>query len=230
MRSWLGAVVCLLLACATPPDTPPPGTSRVWGHVQLVPREGVPQASAGGGAYGDRRLRDVELVDYSRPGFAVVYVVDEVPPDGELAFAIRETRVGPRIEPARGAVGARGRLVVANRSDAERVVSYPAAGVVRRLAPGERVEMEVPFAGEQGLFLLDVPAAAATLFASPGAFSTVSALGRFELTGLAPGPRELRVWHPRFPPGAQAVDLAPDASLEVEFSLGVGRDGHEHAH
>lgn len=223
-------VALLLLACAGVPDPPEPGTAQVWGQLRLVPREGVTPGGPGGASYGDRRLRDVEFVDYARPGFAVVYVQDKEPPGGLLELSIRAFRAGTRLEPAHGAVGAGGRIVVRNASPDAHVFSYPAAGLVQRLQPGESAELRVARAGEQGLFVLDVPDPGATVFAAPGAFDVVSASGRFALRNLRPGHRELRVWHPRFPPAVRHVELAPNASLEVDLELGVGRKGHAHVH
>ena len=229
MRSSFVAAL-VLLACAGVPDPLAPGTAQVWGHLRLVPREGVTPVGQGGASYGDRRLRDVEFVDYVRPGFAVVYLQDEKPPGGLLEFSIRTSRVGTRIEPEHAAVGAGGRIVVHNASPDARVFSYPAAGLVRRIQPGESVELRVARVGEQGLFVLDAPDCRATVFAAPGAFDVVSASGQFALTDLKPGRRELRVWHPRFPPTVRHVELAPDSSVEVDLELGVGGEGHAHVH
>jgi len=229
MRSSF-VVALLLLACAGVPEPPAPGSAQVWGQLRLVPREGVTPGGRGGGSYGDRRLRDVEFVDYTQPGFAVVYVQDEEPPGGLLELSIRSSRVGTRIEPSRGAVGAGGRIRVRNTTPEPHVFSYPAAGVVQRFQPGESAELRVARTGEQGLFLIDVPDSGATVFAAPGAFDVVSASGRFALTDLSPGQRVLRVWHPRFPPASRRVELAPDASLELDLELRVGQKGHAHAH
>lgn len=225
-RSWI--VLIVLLGCAGLPDPPAPGTAQVWGRVRLVPREGVTPGKPGSASYGDRRLRDVEFVDYSQPGFAVVYVEDDDPPAGVLEVEIRSSRLGVRIEPALAAVGSAGRVALHNDTPEAHVFSYPAAGVVRPIEPGERLELGVARAGEQGLFLLDAADVGATVFAAPGAYSVVSA-GRFALRDLTPGPHALRVWHPRFPPALRHVELAPDASLEVDFEIGVGREGHAHA-
>jgi hypothetical protein len=226
-RSWIALIV--LLGCAGLPEPPAPGTAQVFGRVRLVPREGVTPGKPGAGSYGDRRLRDVEFVDYSQPGFAVVYVEQGAAPGGVLEMAIRSSRLGVRIEPALAAVGAAGRVVLRNDTPQAHVFSYPAAGAVRPVEPGERLEFAVPRAGEQGLFLLDVSDVGATVFAAPGAFTVVST-GRFALRDLAPGPHALRVWHPRFPPALRHVDLAPDTSLEVDLEIGVGREGHADAH
>jgi len=194
--------------------------------VRLVPREGVTPGGVGGGSYGDRRLRDVEFVDYTRPGFAVVYAEAASAPGGELAFTIQDWRVSTRIEPENGAVGAAGRVVVRNESADAHLVSYPAADLVRKLEPGDELAIPVPRAGEQAVFLLDGQSSA-TFFAAPGPFAVVSAAGTFELTGLKPGPQRLRIWHPRFPTAVEDVVLEPDAALQVDFELGIGRGEHD---
>ena len=227
----LPALVLLAVACASVPGAPAPGRSGAWGMLRLVPREGVTPGGSGGGAYGDRRLRDVAYVDYSKPGFAVVYVEAEAAPAGELELIIREHRVGARFEPEHGAVGAAGRIVVHNDTGVKHVLSYPAAGSVQQLEPGARVVLDVPRAGEQGLFLLDVPAGEARIFASPGPYDVVSADGRYALPDVAPGRREIRAWHPRFPPAMTAVVLPPDEPVEVDLEMGVGRaDSHSGSH
>jgi hypothetical protein len=223
-------VAALLIGCAGVPEPPAPGTAQAWGHLRLVPREGVTPGDSSGGSYGDRRLRDVSFVDYSRPGFAVVYIEDREPPGGTLELAIRRSRLGTRIGPELGAVGAAGRLVVHNQTPESHLFSYPAAGVVQRIEPGQQVELAVAKAGEQGLFLLDVADSQATVFAAPGPFAVASSSGRFALSNLAPGRHRLRAWHPRFPPALRDVELAPDSSVEVDIELGVGRPEHDHAH
>lgn len=211
---------CLALACASAPGEVRPDRSGAWGYVRLVPREGVTPGHEGAEAYRDRRLREVRFVDYSRPGFAVVH--GSGPAVGGLAtVVIRSGAQEPRLDPPYAAIGAGGTIRVENASAAAHVVSAPGAGRIQRLAPGEQLEIPTPQAGEQQLFLLDVPAARATVFVAPGPFAIVSASGRFELQGLAPGGGLLRVWHPRFPPGEHAVDLPAGQVVRVDLELGV---------
>ena len=108
-----------------------------------------------------------------------------------------------------------------NDSGAAHVLSAPALGLVRRLEPGEQVEIAVADAGEQSLFLLDVPRSESTVFVSPGPFVVVSADGRFELSGLAPGRHALLAWHPRFPPARASLELAPDSVVRLDLEMGV---------
>ncbi len=236
MRALCCWLALLALGCAAVPEAPAPGTSRVYGQLRLVPREGANVGPAHGAAsYGDRRFRDVSFVDYSHPGFAVVYADGAATPAGRLELAIRATRVATHIEPREAAVGAAGRVVLRNEADIPHLVSYPAAGFVRRLQPGESLELDVPRAGEQAVFVLGVADAVSTIFAAPGPFAVVAASGHYELPNLPPGPRELFAWHPRFPPARRRVELAPDESVEVDFELGVGLEEHagdpaEHAH
>jgi hypothetical protein len=220
LRAFAAALVLLLLACVGPPGAPAPGRSSVFGEVRLVPREGVTPGAAGAGAYGDRRLRDVEFVDYSRPGFAVVYAEGPAP-GGRAQLAIRGGAVRTRLEPEHAALGSRGSIAVENASDAAHVVSLPGVGFVHRLAPGEVAEVPVGGAGEQEVFLLDVPGAEARVFAAPGPYTVVSDSGRYALRDLEPGPHRLAVWHPRFPPVSRVVDLPADAVVRVDLELGV---------
>lgn len=224
--SWTALVALALalaggLACAGAGSAPAPGKSRVFGTLRLVPHAGAP-ASSGGKAYSSLRMRDAGLVDYSTPGFAVVFVNTGTKPGGAATVTIRDTHVEPRLEPDHLAIGDGGRITVVNASASAHILSVPAAKLVRRLGAGSRVEIDVAAAGEQGLFLLDVPEASTTVFAAPGPFAVVSTTGEFDLRDLEPGAVELRAWHPRFPPVVQTLELAPDASLRVDLDMGVG--------
>lgn len=223
------ASVCacaLLLACLGAPKLRDPSRSGVYGYLKLVPHSGAAaQATAGApsGAYGDRRYAAADLVDYSKPGFAVVYLDGgDAGATSALRVAIRPAAGGVELAPADGVVSAGGEIVVENRDGRPRVVTVPAAGVLRALAPGEA--LTVP-AGETGLleiFVPDAPAAAARVFVAPGPFATVRESGRFELLELAPGAHQLRTWHPRFPPTTLAVDLTPGEVRRIDLEVGVG--------
>ena len=230
-RAWLlSPLLFALAACASAPEeAAAPDTATVWGSLKLVPREGVTPAKPGSASYGDRRMRDVELVDYTHPGFAVVFVEAEPVPTGQIEIAIRTSRF-TRFEPAIAAAGSGASLVIENASDEAHVLSYPAAGLIRRLKPGEKLELPIARAGEQGLFLLDEADAAATLFAAPGPFTVLSSTGSFELRGLAPGSYKVRAWHPRFPPASESVELAAGARVQIDIEIGVGQAAAEHAH
>jgi len=225
-RPWARHAGLLLafaaFACATGAPAPPSaGTATAWGYLRLVPHEGVTPSKPGSSPYADRRMRDVEFVDYSKPGFAVVHLDAGPSPGGSAQLEIRTSGVRTRIDPPQAAVGAGGAVVVTNASGAAHVLSAPMLGLVRRLEPGEQVELAVPTAGEQSLFLLDVPRCESTVFVSPGPFVVVSADGRFELSGLSPGRHALLAWHPRFPATRAALELAPDSVVRVDLEMGV---------
>jgi hypothetical protein len=166
-------------------------------------------------------MSDVEFVDYSRPGFAVVHLDAGPSPAGTVQLVIRTSGVRTRLDPPHAAVGAGGALVVRNTSGVAHVLSAPALGLVHRVEPGEQVEIAVPEAGEQSLFLLDVPRSEATVFVSPGPFVVVSSDGRFELSGLTPGSHSLLAWHPRFPPARAPLQIAPGSRVRVDLEMGV---------
>jgi hypothetical protein len=227
-RVGVACIAALAWACALAPAPADPSQSGVWGYVRLVPREGAP-AGAGGGGYADRRYGDVQLVDYSRPGFAVVYVEGETHPGAPLALAIRSGVGGVRLEPAHAVLARGGEIQVANETDAEHAISCPETGLLRSLAPGESIALRAENAGELSLFVPDAPNAAARVFAAPGPFAAVSDAGRYALLDLAPGAHRLHAWHPRFPPAARSIELAPGVVARVDLELGVGLIGAERA-
>lgn len=224
-----GAWACaaLVAACAGAPALHDVSKSGVYGYLRLVPHEGLaPPATAGApsGAYGDRRYADAELVDYSKPGFAVVYL--DAPaaaaPERPLVLIIRGSAQGATLEPAAAAVAVGGEILVRNGDDRPRVVTVPAAGVLRALAPGDSLAIPAREGGEVAIFVPDAPGAEAHVFAAPGPFAAVDAVGRFELLDVEPGARRIHAWHPRFPPSARSVELAAGRVLRVDLEIGVG--------
>jgi len=219
-------LACLLalvgLACASAPTGTPPGASGAWGYVELVPREGV-KASGGGGAYGDRRLSGVRLVDYSRPGFVVVYTDGEPDADGRVELVLREGATGPRLEPGFSAVGAGGTIAIRNDTGEPQVVSAREDGRLESLAPGGTTTFAATEAGEHRFSLLSEAAEDARVFVAPGPFAVVTESGRFELTGVAPGRQRLVAWHPRFPSTTHWVELAAGETRRLDIEIGVDR-------
>jgi hypothetical protein len=218
--------VALVLACAGVPRAEP-GTALVFGSVRLVPKAGAEFAPAG---YGDRRLRDVERVDYQQPGFCVVFAAgpgSEAVAPASIALEARAGRV--RFEPAVAATDLAHGVVVTNESGEARIVSAPSAGFVQSLAPGASARIAPAEAGELELHVLGASVEPAVVFVAQGAFAQVGADGRYELRGLAPGAAEIRAWHPRLPVSvAQHVELAAGQALRLDLEIGVDRaEKHE---
>jgi hypothetical protein len=220
---------CAIAACASQHAAPRPGTAAIEGTVRLVPRDGAPTHS-GGGSYGDRRLRDVRLVDYSRPDASVVFLDTQSRPGGRVELAAEDAIAGARLVPKLSVVGAGGEIAIANRSRADVVVSVPAAQHVERIAPGAQWVVNAESAGALEVFLLgtDEPA---SVWVSPGPWTRPDASGRFALGDLPPGHFTLRAWHPRLPAANAPVDLQVGATTTVDFEIGVGRgEGAHEAH
>jgi hypothetical protein len=215
-------VACWLAACGSPQLAETgSGTAAVVGTVRLVPHEGVP-AHPRSDAYGDRRLRDVQLFDYSKPGSSVVYLDLGARPGGSAQVAAIESLAGARLDPRFAVVGAGGDVAVANRTGAEIVVSVPALGRVERIAPGGSLPLRADRAGPLEIFLLGSEDPA-RVWVSPGPWVQPDASGHFALTGLAPGRATLRAWHPRLPSASAEVDLRAGETASVNFEIGVGR-------
>lgn len=168
-------------------------------------------------------MRDVEFVDYTHPGFAVVWLDGGAPTRTSGRVLIRASEFETRLEPAWVAVSAGGTLNLLNTTREAHTVSCPSLGVVRRLAPGDALELPVADAGAHALFLLDRPQVEGGIFAAPGPFAVLSSSGHFELRDLPPGPARLHAWHPRFPPVERGVDVVADETARVDLEMGVGR-------
>lgn len=187
----------------------------------MVPREGVTPGGQGGGSYGSRELRDVEFVDYNRPGYMVVHT-EGTPPKGDaLRLRIREARRGVELVPKHGVVAVGGKIVVHNEADAGILLSDPVAGVMVRVGAGETLEIDAGNVVTHDLHLLGHDGEQTTVFVSPGPYSVPSDTGRFELANLEPGPTTFRTWHPRFPSMQQSVELRADEVTRVDLKVGV---------
>lgn len=222
--AWLACA--LALACAGAPHADPE-TALVFGSVRLVPKAGAELAPA---TYGDRRLRDVERVDYQQPGFSVVFAdVTGSGASAAPALALEERSGRMRFAPVYAATDLSRGVVVTNASGETRIVSAPAAGFVQALAPGESARIAPAEAGELELHVLGASAAPAVVFVAPGAFAQVGADGRYELRGLAPGAASIRAWHPRLPVSVgQRVEVVAGQALRLDLEIGVDRaEKHE---
>lgn len=225
-RAAIIAAATWLLACAPQLSVPAPGTAGIAGTVRLVPHEGVP-SHQDGGAYGDRRLHDVRLVDYSKPDSCVVYLDGAGRPGGLAQLAVEQSLSSVRLAPRLAVVGVAGEVVVENRARRAVVVSLPAVERVERIEAGAELRLRVERAGPLEVFLLgaDEPA---RVWVSPGPWVRPDASGRFALTDLPPGYFTLLAWHPRLPSAAAEVDLRPGETAVVNFEIGVGRGESVH--
>ncbi|MBK7974609.1 MAG: hypothetical protein IPK07_15455 [Deltaproteobacteria bacterium] len=231
---WRGACLAASLVVSCAASRPPPalGTSALTGTLRLVPHEGVTLPGRAD-SYGDRALRDAELVDYSSPGFAVVSVAGLESPRGTVRVTLRSTRFASRFEPRYAAVGVGGEVAIRNGDDQPRALSCPGAGVLTSVAPGAEVTVAAARSGELRCFALDRAephgeAAEATVYVAPGPYTVVDSDGGFVLDGLGTPPAGASapatvvvVWHPRFPPLERSVALVPGSSERLDLELRV---------
>lgn len=222
-NSWKVFIFTVLffIGCVTPPPPPQPGTGTLWGYVQLVPRKGVKPAK-NGGSYGDHRFRDTEFVDYSQPGFAVVYLHDGTSPGGTARINIKSNRFGTKFDVEHTVVGKGGKVVLINTDSEEHVISCPQAEILSQLVPGDKLEIPANSLGVLNIFLLNVPEAKVTVFVSPGPYAVASTSGRWELRNLKPGGVTLYTHHPRFPSTRKDVQILPDKLQKIDIEIGVG--------
>ncbi len=212
--------------CASREPRPAAGKSGLVGRLELRPTTGDARAGAAQSAYGDRRLRDADLVDYSRPGFAVVHLALSDPakwspgPAETVHITLSDGPARIRIDPSELVVPTGWRLAIRNSSRDRHVVSIPGLGRVVPLEPGDAFEFPVDRSGDLAIHVLDRPGTDARLFSAPGPFVRVPDSGRFLLTDLPPGTHRLHVWHSRMPPLSRLVELSPDETESVDLVLG----------
>jgi hypothetical protein len=172
--------------------------------------------------YRDRRLRDVEFVDYRRVGRAVVYVDGLAPRPEPVSVTIETGPFGKlRLVPEWFTVGRGGRVRVHNLDSVPHTLSCPGAQLLRRVEPSGAVEFTADPEGELSLYVLGAEEAEAQFFVSPGLHAAVSSDGRWELRDLPPGARVIHAWHSRFPPAVLPVTIVEGAVRRVDLELKV---------
>ena len=219
LRIGFFSALLLAISCHSTP-IPGPGNAVVWGHVQLVPRQGVVPQHPGSAGYADRALRDVELVDYSRPGWAVVETEGPAP-DDPAEFAIRKSNHRVRLEPEFAVAGRMGSVTIRNETDVAFLVSDPVEGIVRSLAAGETWSLSEPVPGHHRIHVLHEAGVRSDLFVASGPFARTSERGRYLLSGLAPGSHDVRAWHPRFARVSHQIEIVSGERRRLDISLGV---------
>lgn len=186
-----------------------------------MPRAGVEPGHAGG-AYADPQLRDVRFVDYSRPGFAVVYAREAEPEaPQERRLALRESRLGAVFDPPNLALGTGEILQITNATGSPQLLSIPALGRARTLAPRATLSVAVEAAGELEVFLLGGQERSARVFAAPGRWVRTTPDGRWTLPDLAPGRYTLAAWRYRFPETQLAVAVEAGVTTRLDLEIRV---------
>jgi hypothetical protein len=172
--------------------------------------------------YGDRRLRDVEFVDYRHVGFSVVYLEGVPSPGGTITLTLGSGGLsGAWLDPLLAAVGQGGMVRVTNLDQVDHTVSCPPAGFLGRVKKGETAEFVAREAGELRIFVLDLPGVEGRIFAAPGPYCLVSKDGRWELADLEPATGTLQVWHPRLPSPRREVRIVPGTLERMDLEIGV---------
>ncbi len=216
-------VLAYSFGCAGTPEADPT-SGTIWGYVRLSPKASQHNASSG---YGDRRLAHVKRVDYSHPGFAVVFLSAEQAKTGPpVEFVIRDGPRGPRIDPDLASATTLSDIRIRNATQIDRLISVPAVGYFSRLKPGDSDRLDVIEEGELTLHLLgrnaDGAGSKAKIWISTGPIVEIDATGRYTLRHLDRGQHELRAWHPRLPPTApQTVDLERGDVRRIDIEIGV---------
>ena len=221
--SIIGLAIGLLISagCVNLPIQPELSTGTVWGYLELRPSKGVEPGKKDGGSYGDRRLRDVEFVDYENVEFGVVYTEGDLPSSDGTTLTIQASRFGPRLASNFGAVGLNGKVVVRNSDGVRHLISCPQTGFLKSVEPADQVEVFPDGEGELSIFVVDISGMKATVFVCSGPYSVASEHGRWELSNLSPGKHILRAWHPRFPVVSREVEVQENVIHKIDMAISI---------
>ncbi len=196
-----------------------------------VRAEGVAvPGGAGGGAYGSRRYKFVERVDYDRLQDFVVYIDQTVPgapaaPKDPIAVVTQEDAMfDPHVLPV--VVGTT--VSWPNRDDIfHNVFSMSeAAEFDLGLYKGDDETRRVTFAkpGRIDVFCSIHSNMHCIVLALPSPyFAKVAAEDRFEIRDVPAGTYRLKAWHERVPARTVEVVVPAEGEVRVDFVLGFGQ-------
>lgn len=207
----------------------PLSAGTITGRVQA---RSVTESSGGeaGGAYGSRKYKFLEKVDYSSLRDFVVYIdqVEAAPssPPPKAVVTQRDGAFVPHVLP-----------IVAGT-----VVDWPNAddvfhnvfcmsestpfdlGLYKQGEPGKRVVF--PKTGKMEVFCSIHAKMSCIVLVLPNPwFAVVSERGMYAIANVPPGTYKLRAWHERLPSKVREIVVPAAGSVEVDFVLGLGAEG-----
>jgi plastocyanin len=203
----------------------PAGT--ITGTVSAKPPAGPPGESAGGDAYGSRRYKFVEKIDYAGLRDFVVYIdqpISEITP-GAPALAAVTTQKNANFEPhvLPIAVGTTVRWPndddiyhnVFSMSDTKEFdLGYYKKDKTPELVFDKtgRVDVFCAIHSKMHCIILVLP---------NSYFAAADVHGRYQIRDLPPGTYRVRAWHERLPSRTLSVTVPAEGEVRVDFLLGV---------
>lgn len=192
-----------------------------------VSAKGVPGVSEGGGsgAYGSRRYKFVERIDYSQLRDFVVYIDQPVKADGEHAQAAmtvqRDASFDPHVLPV--AVG----TTVRWPNEDEIFHNVFSMSDAKEFNLGLYNKEKIPAVTFDKVGRVDVFCAIHTkmhciilVLPSPY-FARADAKGRFTLANVPAGTYKVRAWHERLPSQTREITVPAEGEVKVDFELGL---------
>lgn len=224
MRSQLFS---LFLACGVTGLSVNGGTLQGTVRAQPPSGPGFDDQGAGAGAYGSRKFKFVERIDYSHLTDFVVYLDGPAP-----LHAIRTP-------------GATGKVVQKAATFVPHVLPIQKGTTVEWPNLDEIFHNVFSYSDAKSfdLGLYKQPAVKTVLFEKPGRvdvfcsihksmnciilvldtphFSSVDAHGRFEISGIPAGTYRFKAWHERLPPEVREITIPETGTVRSDFILKV---------
>lgn len=198
----------------------------ITGTVHGVPPKGGGEAG-GGGAYGSRRYKFAEKLDYDHLRDFVIYIEGALPapPGTSLRAAIttqKDASFDPHVLPV--AVG----TTVRWPNEDEIFHNVYSTSDPKQFDLGFYKQEKVPELLFDQVGRVDVFCAIHTkmhciiLVVPNSYFATADAKGNFTIKDVPPGTYRVRAWHERLPSQVKEVVVPAEGDATVDFRLGLG--------
>jgi plastocyanin len=221
--SWV--IIVVLLALGT---TPCLGGSIV-GTVRALPPRADGAQPPGGGAYGSRRYKYVEKIDYAQLRDFVVYVdqpMSEVIPAALAGQTVKTTQKDANFEPHVLPVVVGASVRWPNEDDIFHNVFSMSDAMEFDLGYYKKEKIpEVRFdrVGRVDVFCAIHPRMHCIILVVPNPFfAATDDKGRFVIKNLPAATYKVRAWHERMPSQTREIVVPADGEAKIEFALGLG--------
>lgn len=201
----------------------------IVGTVRAIPPQGGADQAAGGGAYGGRRYKYVEKIDYDKLRDFVIYIDQEMKafvPGAIRDQVVKTTQKDANFEPHVLPVVVGGAVRWPNEDDIfHNVFSMSDAkefdlGYYKK----EKVpELRFDRVGRVDVFCAIHPKMHCIILVVPNPFfATADEKGRFVIKNVPAGTYKVRAWHERIPSQTKEIVVPENGEVKIDFTPGFG--------
>jgi plastocyanin len=204
----------------------PSRAASIHGVVRAKGKEGVPNASAGGGAYASRKFKFAERMNYDDLRDFVVYIKGPIPgskpPETPAVIRQKDATFVPHILPIM--VGTK--VEWPNEDDIFHNVFSKSGiqpfdlGLYKKGDPPKTVTFDKP--GQVDVFCsIHAKMSCTILVLENPCFALTDSGGHYTITNVPPGTYQLVAWNERLPDKVTTVTLKDGEDLKLDLTMGI---------